>query len=139
VQPLDLVLTNISVFNENRVTLWYHAHAYMLWVIAISRVVRMPASLTRPPARYALLCPLCSPARPTRKYSSIFEHIQVYLRYFKNILKKYVQYVRFVPDVMDRTARPPEKYSSIFEHIQVYLRYLKKIQRICPVCTGRNG
>ena len=29
-------------------------------------------------------------ARPTRKYSIIFEHIRVYSRYFKRILREYV-------------------------------------------------
>jgi hypothetical protein len=73
-----------------------------------SRVVQTPARTTRP------LRPIDLYAHPTRKYSSIFEHIQVYLSIFKYIWA----------------------YSSIFEV------FLKNIQRICPVClvrTKRNG
>jgi hypothetical protein len=58
-----------------------------------------------PPARP--LHPIDLHARPTRKYLSIFEHIRVYSRYFRRIFREYVQYARFIPDVMDRIARRP--------------------------------
>jgi hypothetical protein len=71
-----------------------------------SRVVRTPVRL---PARLPVM-----PDRPSRPLNKeIFKRVRVYSRYFKRIFRDYVQYVWFVPDVMNRTARPLGPHDSL--------------------------
>jgi hypothetical protein len=57
-------------------------------------------------------CPPVTLDRPLRPLGKeIFEYIQIYSRYFNRKLREYVQYVWFVPDMMDRTTCPPAHYA----------------------------
>jgi hypothetical protein len=84
------VITNTSIVGSFLIIFVLHlavafiiisiAHIAVTSVIVIARVVPKPDCLLGPPTHP--LRPIDLSARPTRKYLSIFEHIQIYLKYF---------------------------------------------------------